>query len=157
MDEILDQQFNENEKDETWINRITCFARISLFAFLSYDIYIFLAPQDTTEGTPNLSSIIFALIFVLSFIYYNFILARAEWTRKYITNVTSGIATGFVLVIYIVLMWASLEAILRFTRFDFIGYKIIYYAYIVLVLTLIIWREITYLIRDRRLKRLNNQ
>jgi len=158
MEEILDQPLNDKKKDEMWINRITCLARIGSFMLISYDFYIFytLSGNSTDENFVIRSTTIFALIFILSFIYYNFILARAEWTRKYITGVTSIWSTGFALLIYAMLIYSNLEGVSRLAKYNMIGYRMIFFLCLVVMLTLISWREMTYLIRDQRLKRLNN-
>jgi len=116
MEKILDQEFNENEKDETQINRITCLARLVLFIFIAYDsyrCYRFYASQgsSTDENSIVWTTTILFLIFVLSYIYYNFILARAEWTSKYVKNVTSIWSTGFVLLIYTGMIYGSLVGV----------------------------------------------
>jgi len=159
MEEILDQEFNENEKDETRINRITCLARLVLFIFIAYDSYRFYASQgsSTDENSIAWTTTILFLIFVLSYIYYNFILARAEWTSKYVKNVTSIWSTGFVLLIYTGMIYGSLVGVSRLIQQDRIGMRMIFFIFLILIFTLISWREMTYLIREKRLKRLKNE
>jgi len=159
MEEILDQTFNENEKDETRINRITCIARLVLFIFISWDSYAFYTSQKSTSDGSSVmwNTTIFFIIFVLAFVYYNFIFARAEWTRKYVVGLTSIWATGFAMLLYIGIIYGSIVGVFRLIKYDIIGLRMIYFILLILVLVLISWREMTYLIRDRRLKRLNNE
>lgn len=150
MEEILDQQFHINQPDETQINRTVsiirfCICAVLLF-YLCYNIIggLFFYPFISIPVS-------------IWLIYHNFAIALTEWKSRYVVNVTDIIATGFASLLYFMKMYEHANTTILYIQYDVIDYMIIYNIVIVAAFIFIGSREIVYLIRDRRLKRLKNE
>jgi len=87
MEEILDQAFNENEKDETRINRITAFSRYFYCVYVGFK-RVFFGTQMVIVEKDTQDRMLLSLIFLLSillfavFVYYNIKQAKLERTMR---------------------------------------------------------------------------
>ncbi len=87
MEEILDQEFNENEKDETRINRLTAFSRYFYCAYVGFK-RVFFGTQMVIAERDTQDRMLLSLIFLLSillfavFVYYNIRQAKLERTMR---------------------------------------------------------------------------
>ena len=158
MEEILDQEFNEKEKDETRINRVTAIFRYILIIGYICGIIRFLTLFEGISAGNWVNVII--LIFP---IYHNLKHARLELKNKYVlsTQRTSSII-AFLLLCFMMIGIFTLGFILALIQTvlpDTPGY-FFFVSAIILVIGLHLWvfyREITYYKRATRLKRLNNE
>jgi len=155
MEEILDQEINVNQPDETKINRIASIARFGICAvtlyYLCYELYF-----DFLTGMFFWPAFLPRLLGIW-LIYHNFVIGREEWRSKYVTNVTDFISTGFALLLYLSLIYRLAGPTIPYILDGVMHYMFIYDAVLIAAYMFIGSREIVYLMRDRRLKRLKNQ
>lgn len=163
MEEILDQQFNENEKDETRINRIAIVFRIILCVYLLISIYkiafgaysgILETFQESTED--GLIMLTFVL-FVLGIIVYNIRHIQLEIKYKFVIPYFGrGFIATFIASIFsflVVNITALYDDVVDGNSYS----ELITTALFVLSLLIIFYREIIYFARTTRLKRLKNE
>jgi len=156
MEEILDQEFNTDQPDETQINRTTSIVRFCMCAIvllnLCYILYFELVYAFSFYTLIRISTLISIWL-----IYHNFVIAREEWKSKYVVNITDIISTGFTLLIYTTTIYHHANTIVGDIQHNMISYITTYDVVMIIGFVFIGSREIVYLMRDKRLKRLNNQ
>ncbi len=164
MEEILDQEFNENEKDETQINRGVAIIRVVVCFGCLYFLYMMLTTElpDVNNWADLTFMIGLPLMLILIIIFNSFRIIQ-ELKQRFIIPIQKKIFTLIIIIVQSIMtiMFASVcfSAVrLRFRK----GYiPIDWHEIIILLLTLglstIIVREITYYKRATRLKRLKNE
>jgi len=154
MEEILDQPFNENEKDETWINRGIALIRILVSFYLSNHLILFWDNYYTI--TINTYNIILTSTFFLVIVHTIYRIL-SELRKRFIIPKENKVLILFMIFIYLiptgVVLYYVFDKLSRNSLLDFrIGNADLFL--LPLGLLIIIFREIIYY---RRLKRLKNQ
>jgi len=156
MEEILDQPFNENQKDETWINRGIALIRLIICLRLLCFIYNMLKPKiiRVMDSTP--SEVAFSFLFLV--IIYNLHQMLLEIKQRFILVDHKGFVLS-IIVIHLILAGVLIYS--SFYKVDLgLGHRFppesIEPMLLALGLFIIIFREITYYRRAIRLKRLKN-
>jgi len=154
MQEILDQPFNENEKDETWINRGIALIRILVSFYLSNHLILFWDNYYTI--TINTYNIILTSTFFLVIVHTIYRIL-SELRKRFIIPKENKVLILFMIFIYLiptgVVLYYVFDKLSRNSLLDFrIGNADLFL--LPLGLLIIIFREIIYY---RRLKRLKNQ
>jgi len=156
MEEILDQDFNVNQPDETQINKTASIVRFCMCAIVLLN-FCYILYFELVYAFSFYTLIRFSTLVSIWLIYHNFVIAREEWKSKYVVNITDIISTGFTLLIYITTIYRHANTIIGDIQHNIISYITIYDIVMIIGFVFIGSREIVYLIRDRRLKRLKNQ
>jgi len=158
MEEILDQPFNENEKDETRINRGIASIRLLICLRFSYFVYSMLDPRTVRVFGNTISGI--ASLFLILIIVYNLRRILSEIKENFIVVKKYK---GFVLLMILIHLVLIAGFVLSIFGEIYSGLgrpfslKNIEPTLLILGLCIITFREITYFIRATRLKRLNNE
>jgi len=172
MEEILDQTFNEKEKDETQANRLTAAIRIFLCGYMLITKFKFLYGSLTFQSIrqrdiPYLSFLIFDFFIFLLFVYYNFRHGKLELQSKYVIPVFKRffILLFFLYCLYILLgclpvistgIGYFLNEKVLFSPAYYLGSLIVGGITLVLILW-IFYREIIYFRRISKPQSITNQ
>lgn len=162
MEEILDQEFNENENDETRINRITAFSRYFYCVYAGASrvvglIQLMLSGEDIQEKIIIVLVLSLNMLMFVLFVYYNIRHAALERTERIVMPAFRKplmLVFLFYVGYLVVRIFRGLVNTINyssFVPFEDLIYPIV--ASIILggIVSLIFIREYTYL------KRLNNQ
>jgi len=161
MEEILDQPFNEKEKDETWINRIVITFRFILCAYFLFSIYrvwtFNSGIQVFSESMERASSMLVFMLFALGMIIYHIRHIQLEMKQKFvIPYFKRGFIASFIALNLLIFFTNIAEIYSAVISEDyFVGIPLA--VCLVLLLSVILFREIIYFRRATRLKRLRNQ
>ncbi len=163
MEEILDQEFNENEKDETRINRLTVAVRIFLCGLIGvHQLGYWIATLKILDLPHHFTFIISLLIsssaFIL-FVYYNFKQGNKELQVAYMTPFFKRPFVLICLLYCLFAMWNGFESFALGTNYFFNNNEFISTTYLLTALAmggakfvLSLWvfcREIIYLKRTQ--------
>ena len=85
MEEILDQAFNENKKDETRINRGMALIRLIICLRFSYVVYLTFRPKSNIQIIDNTIFEVIS-IFLMFVIVYNFRQILSELKQRFIVT-----------------------------------------------------------------------
>ena len=159
MEEILDQAFNENEKDETRINRIIGGIRL-LYSVLLFCTIAYLQMTYIGDNGFDFSRDFIAIIIInfigAFFIYYNVKSAFYELRDRFVISVFDKRITlifiGLSLPLILIYIFPNL-----IRKVCVVGFWDLIYLISGICLALILIREIIYYKRATRLKRLNNE
>jgi len=160
MEEILDQVFNENEKDETRINRVIAIIRVNvsaLFLFIILRLWYFHWNSfdiDTQDSIGLIMSVV-----MLGMVVYNIKQIIVEWKSSFVYPQFSRAFTAVFILLnlfFIIGLFASLYVDFSPQK-QSLSAKNTLQLIPLICLPLIIVREITYFVRATRLKRLKNQ
>jgi len=162
MEEILDQPFNENEKDETWINRVIAIIRLAVCIGFLHILVMMLNLFNSSDSFEMTLNVVFYIIVVIVIIH-NIFRATSELRHHIVIPRNNRIYILIVILIQLILI----ALFSGFLYFGLIGsiveqkylFSIRHVVQITIILCLIIItiREITYYRRTTRLKRLNNE
>ncbi len=161
MEEILDQAFNENEKDETRINRVVIVFRVLLCAYFLFEIYRLwtynFGLQVFYESTGRGFLMLGFILFILGLIVYNIRHIQLEIKYKYvIPYFKRGFIASFIALNLLLFIGSIIEVYTEIMRWDF-SIEFLLSSFFILSISTILYREITYFIRATRLKRLKNE
>jgi len=165
MEEILDEQFNENEKDETRINRITAVIRYILsigYTFLVISTIRFYNDPTPTEIGETIGGLIAAILLLIP-VRYNVKHANLELKNKYVTpTYKRGYILAFLIFCFLIIGASTFGFVSNVTSKNILGRP--NYLHLVFMAILLIglpswiaYREIIYYKRATRLKRLKNE
>jgi len=161
MEEILDQAFHEKEKDETRINRGIVLIRLAVCIGFLYILVTMLNLFNSSDSFEMMLNVVFYTI-VAIVIIHNIFRAASELRHHIVVSRNNRIYILVVILIQLILI-ALLSGFLYFgligsiveQKYPFSIRHVVQMA-IILCLTIITIREITYYQRATRLKRLKN-
>ncbi len=154
MEEILDQTFNENEKDETRINRLTAFIRllycVLLFCNIAY-LQMTHIRDNRFDFSTNFITVIILNLVGIFLIYYNLKSVSHEFKSAFVVSIFKReISVIFVVLnLPLVLIYFFPNLITQTCVIDIWDYI---YLFSGICLILILTREITYLKRRKNTK-----
>jgi len=159
MEEILDQQFNE--KDETRINRVIAIIRFvasALFLFLILRVWYF-SWYNFDRNTPEYLGGLIMTVLMLGMIGYNIRQFIVEWKTPFVYLQFSKVFVVIFIGLNSVFIFSIpfLFYTVLFLQKQSLSNETILQLILLICLTVIVLREITYLRRATRLKRLKNQ
>jgi len=158
MEEILDQTFNKKQKDETSINRIVIAFRFLLCAYFLFSIYRIWTfnsgIQVFSESMERASFMLVFMLFTLGMIVYNIRHIQLEMKQKFvIPYFKRGFIASFIALNLLIFFTNIVEVYRGIIDKDF-SIEVPLAICLILCITVILFREITYFIRATRLKRL---
>lgn len=159
MEEILDRQFNR--KDETRINRIVIVFRFLLCAYFLFSIYRIWSfnsgMQVFSESMERASFMLIFMLFTFGMIVYNIRHIQLEMKYKFvIPYFKRGFIAAFIALNLLIFFTNIAEVFRGIIEKDY-GLEVPLAIGLILCITVILFREITYYRRATRLKQLKNQ
>jgi len=164
MEEILDQLFDENNKDETWINWGV--ALIRLLITIRFCYFLFKIITSPLSPVDSVEAVLFVVIpaSLLLVVIHSFYRTLSEFRQHFVMPKENRIIALFMVIFYLLAAVFFLY-VCAFMLDDYIGNQsapsfLIEDAepfLLALGFSVIAFREIIYYQRRKRLKQLNNQ